>query len=56
MDYEKILDTCSVGDLVYIDDGLIALKVTGKDSTSLFTGGYYNIVVLLNALLHATFC
>lgn len=40
VDYKKILDTCSVGDFVYIDDGLISLKVTGKDSTCLFTGGY----------------
>ena len=41
VDYKKIVDVCSVGDLIYIDDGNISLKVTGKGSTHLSTGEYY---------------
>ena len=47
VDYKKIVDTCSIEDLVYIDDGLIALKVIAKDSTHLFTGGYTDTNVML---------
>lgn len=41
VDYEKIVDVCSIGDLIDIDDSVVKVKVTGKHSTCLETGEYY---------------
>ena len=46
VDYKKIVDDCSNGDLIYIDDGSISLKVTGRanNSTHLITGEFYTCI------------
>ena len=41
VDYKKIVDTCYIGDVIYVGDEAIRLKVTFKDSTNLITGKYY---------------
>ena len=38
VDYTQIVDTLSIGDLVYIDDGLISTKVVAKGMDYLMTG------------------
>ena len=38
MDYKNIVKVCAPGDIVFIDDGLISLKVTDRNSSSLTTG------------------
>lgn len=40
VDYEKIVDTCLIEDMVYVGDEAIRLKVTSKDSINLITGEY----------------
>ena len=38
VDYDNIINTLSIGDLVYIDDGLISVQVTEKGVDYLLTG------------------
>ena len=40
VDYKNIVDTLNVGDVVYIDDGLISTKVVEKNTTYLRTGEF----------------
>ena len=41
VDYKNIVNTMSIGDIVYIDDGLISTKVVEKNATYLRTGEFY---------------
>ena len=38
VDYKNIVKIMNPGDIVYIDDGLISLKVREKNGTTLITG------------------
>ena len=38
VDYKNIVKVVEPGDLIYIDDGLISVKVTEKGPTHLITG------------------
>ena len=40
VDYKNIVDTLKIGDIVYIDDGLISTKVVEKGPTHLRTGEF----------------
>ena len=46
VDYKNIVKICVPGDIVYIDDGLISLKVTDRNSTFLTTGASMTVQFL----------
>ena len=45
VDYKNIIKVCVPGDIVFVDDGLISLKVSDKNSSSLTTGKGSSVVV-----------
>lgn len=48
VDYKNIVKVCLPGDIVFVDDGLISLKVTDKNSSSLTTGKGSPVVLVLS--------
>lgn len=49
VDYKKIVDACFIGDMIYIGDEAISLKVTQKSATQLTTSEHTTIMLLNHA-------